>query len=89
VFDEAVSPAPPECGPESRVAAAEQASAVLGQLSGVERYVLLSAKVDGREYAELAGELGRSVAAIKKLASRAMRRLRAADAAGVDLAILS
>lgn len=76
--DDAAAPSAWE--PERLASATERAGAVLGQLSEVERYVLMSAKVAGREYAELAGELGKSVAAVKKLASRAMRRLRAADA---------
>jgi len=62
---------------DERVACHERAEAVLAQLSEIERYVLISAKVDGRHYNELAAELGKSVVAIKKLASRAMQRLRA------------
>jgi RNA polymerase sigma-70 factor (ECF subfamily) len=79
LLDEAAYAGPAALGPEHRFAAAEQAHAVLAQLSGVERYVLVSAKVHGREYSELAGELGRSAAALKKLASRAMQRLRARE----------
>lgn len=88
LLDEAISAGPAECGPEWQVASAEQAAAMLGQLSGIERYVLVSAKVHGREYAELAGELGKSVVAIKKLASRAMQRLRAEDGSARELAAL-
>jgi RNA polymerase sigma-70 factor (ECF subfamily) len=62
---------------EQRLAADEDMRNALGQLSEVERYVLLSAKVEGRSYLDLAEELGRSVVAVKKLASRAMQRLRA------------
>lgn len=86
--EETVPAGRPECDPEGRVAAAEEAVAILEQLSGVERYVLVSAKVHGREYAELAGELGKSVAAVKKLASRAMQRLRAHDDEAAGLAAL-
>lgn len=49
---------------------------VLEGLSPEERYVVLSARVDGIGYAELAEHLGRSVAAVKKMASRAVRRAR-------------
>jgi len=63
--------------PESRALAAEQANAVLAQLRELERHVLVSAKVYGRDYAEIASELGKSIVAIKKLASRAIQRLRA------------
>jgi RNA polymerase sigma-70 factor (ECF subfamily) len=73
--------------PEWQIACHAQAQAVLGALSEIERYVLVSAKVDGRGYAELAAELGKSVVAIKKLASRAMQRLRAGQESGVDTAL--
>jgi RNA polymerase sigma-70 factor, ECF subfamily len=62
---------------EQRLAADQDVRSALGQLSEVERYVLLSVKVDGRSYLDLAAELGRSAAAVRKLASRAMQRLRA------------
>lgn len=78
-FEDAMYAELAEPGPERRLAVVEQTNAILGQLSSVERYVLVSAKVQGREYAELARELGKSVAAVKKLASRAMQRLRAGD----------
>jgi len=68
-----------EPGPERRVAATEQAAAILARLSAVERYVLVSAKLHGRNYTELAAELGKSTVAVKKLASRAVQRLRAGD----------
>jgi RNA polymerase sigma-70 factor (ECF subfamily) len=76
-----------EAEPERHAACHEQAQAVLGELSEVERYVLVSAKVEGRGYAELAAELGKSVVAIKKLASRAMQRLRAAQESTVGTAL--
>ena len=57
----------------------ERASVLVRGLSPVERHVLVAAKVDGRGYAEIAHEIGKSVVAVKKLASRAMRRLRSAD----------
>jgi DNA-directed RNA polymerase specialized sigma24 family protein len=49
---------------------------LLGALTAEERYVLVSAKVHGLGYAELAAQLGKSADAVKQLASRAMRRLR-------------
>ncbi len=58
---------------------AECASALVRGLSSVERHVLVAAKVDGRGYAEIAREIGKSVVAVKKLASRAMQRLRSAE----------
>jgi RNA polymerase sigma-70 factor (ECF subfamily) len=61
---------------EQRLVAAEDALGALAQLSEVERYVLVSAKLEGRSYADLARELGRTVVAVKKMASRAMQRLR-------------
>lgn len=51
----------------------------LDALSPEERYVLVSFKVDGREYSELAGRLGKSVEAVKKMASRAMQRIGSAQ----------
>jgi RNA polymerase sigma-70 factor (ECF subfamily) len=59
---------------------AERVEEVLAQLSPEERYVLLSAKIEGVGYPELAERLGKSAVAVKKLASRAMQRLRAAAA---------
>ncbi len=51
---------------------------LLGSLSEAERYVLLAAKGDGASHAELATQLGKSVDAVKKMASRALRRLQQA-----------
>jgi len=62
--------------PERAAATAEQTSALLDQLSSVERRVLIGSKVEGRTHRELASELGRTTAAVKKLASRALQRLR-------------
>lgn len=63
-------------GSDEVVADREQLSELLGLLSPDERYVVLSAKVAGIGYAELAEHLGRSVDAVKKMASRAIQRLR-------------
>ncbi len=62
---------------EGEVADREQSMQLLQFLSNEERYVLLAAKVDGVGYAEVANHLGKSVDAVKKTASRAIRRLRA------------
>lgn len=64
-------------GSEDRVAGREQVAQILDVLSPEERYVVLSAKVEGIGYPELAEHLGKSVDAVKKMASRAIRRLRA------------
>jgi RNA polymerase sigma-70 factor (ECF subfamily) len=58
----------------------EQVGQILDSLSAEERYVLVSAKVEGVGYPELAAQLDKSVDAVKKLASRAMQRLREAPA---------
>jgi RNA polymerase sigma-70 factor (ECF subfamily) len=41
--------------------------------------ILIAAKVEGQDYAEIARNTGRSVDAVKQVASRALRRLRAAE----------
>lgn len=61
------------------VAEREQLGQLLGRLSPMERYVLVAAKVEGTGYPELAAHLGKSVDAVKKMASRAMQRLRSAS----------
>jgi RNA polymerase sigma-70 factor (ECF subfamily) len=61
---------------EQRVEQAQQVGWLLDRLSPEERRVLVAAKVEGVGYAELARDLGKSVAAVKKLASRAMQRIR-------------
>jgi RNA polymerase sigma-70 factor, ECF subfamily len=63
---------------EDRLLTREGVDLVLQQLSSEERYVLIAAKVGGVGYPELAGDLGRSAVVIRKMASRAMQRLRAA-----------
>ena len=64
-------------GSEAEVADREQVAQLLDILSPEERYVVLSAKVEGIGYPELAEHLGKSVDAVKKMASRAIQRLRA------------
>lgn len=51
---------------------------LLGNLSEAERYVLLAAKGEGLSHAELAVGLGKSGDAVKKIASRALRKLNQA-----------
>lgn len=63
-------------GSEAQVADREEVSELLAALSPEERYVVLSAKVAGIGYPELAEHLGKSVDAVKKMASRAVSRLR-------------
>lgn len=60
------------------VADRQQLSQTLDGLSAEERYVLVSAKAEGCGYAEIAVHLDKSVDAVKKMASRAMQRLRGA-----------
>lgn len=67
-------------GSEERLALRDQVARLLEGLSTEERYVLVTAKAGGVGYPDLAEDLGRSVVAVRKLASRAMRRLR--DGAG-------
>jgi RNA polymerase sigma-70 factor (ECF subfamily) len=67
-------------GSEDQVADRERVEELLLTLSAEERYLLLSAKVEGIGYPELAERLGKSVDAVKKVVSRAIRRLRATAA---------
>jgi RNA polymerase sigma-70 factor (ECF subfamily) len=67
-------------GSENRLADREQLGQVLASLSADERFVVVSSKLDGVGYSELAAQLGKSVDAVKKMASRATQRLRAATA---------
>jgi RNA polymerase sigma-70 factor (ECF subfamily) len=60
------------------VAERDHLAQLLDGLSPEERHVLICAKGEGAGYAELAVQLGRSVDAVKKMASRAAQRLRAA-----------
>jgi len=48
---------------------------LMSGLTPEERYVLCSSKLTGREYKEIAAQLGKSVDAVKKMASRAMQKL--------------
>lgn len=62
---------------EDALANREELAQVLDGLTPEERYVVLSSKVEGVEYPELARQLGKSADAVKKMASRALLRLRA------------
>jgi RNA polymerase sigma-70 factor (ECF subfamily) len=63
---------------EERLAERELLGQALAGLSEEDRHILLAAKWEGVGYAELAAELGKSAAAVRKAASRALRRLRSA-----------
>ncbi len=49
--------------------------AALGALSQEELYVLVSSKVGGAKYSAIAETLGKSVEAVRKMASRALQRI--------------
>jgi RNA polymerase sigma-70 factor (ECF subfamily) len=68
-------PSAPDAG-RDRVAERETLERALGALSADERYVLISSRVEGVGYPELARRLGKSVDAVKKMASRAVQRVR-------------
>jgi RNA polymerase sigma-70 factor (ECF subfamily) len=65
---------------EKRLVDRELLAQALRELSDEERHVLVSAKLHGVGYPELADQLGKSAQAVRKLASRALRRLRAGAA---------
>jgi RNA polymerase sigma-70 factor (ECF subfamily) len=62
--------------PEREIATRSELGQLLAGLRPEERQVLVSAKLDGMEYAELAAQVGKSVAAVKQIVSRALRRIR-------------
>lgn len=63
-------------GSEDAIADREYLGRLLDSLSREERYVVVASKLEGVGYPELALQLGKSVDAIKKMASRALQRLR-------------
>ena len=71
-----------EAWSEECAARSERCEQVLGALSAEERYILVSSKVVGIGYSELAEHLGKSVDAVKKMASRAAGRVRTGALAG-------
>jgi len=58
----------------------EGISVVLGLLTNEQARILIDAKVRGLEHAEIAASLSKSTDAVKQIASRTLRRLRAAPA---------
>lgn len=66
-----------EATAESLAADREEVGLLLDTLSPEERYVVVAAKMGGIAYPELADHLGKSVDAVKKMASRALQRVRA------------
>lgn len=64
---------------EERLGDCEVLGRALASLSREERHILLSSKLEGVGYPELATQLGKSAAAVRKVASRALQRLRAAS----------
>jgi len=67
-------------GQVSAVSERDQLARLLDGLSTNEWHVLVRAKVEGVSYAVIADQLGKSVDAVKQVASRAVRRLRASSA---------
>lgn len=67
-----------QAGSELLVAHREEVAGLLQDLTPEERYVVPSSKVAGIGYPELAEHLDKSVDAVKKMASRAIQRVRAA-----------
>jgi DNA-directed RNA polymerase specialized sigma24 family protein len=75
-----------ELDPEQRVAVTRESEHQLERLSAEEARILVDAKVLGLEYSEIAAALSKSVAAVKQIASRSLRRLRVVPA-GADYAV--
>ena len=68
-----------DCDAERQAIARAEAHRILVGLSPEQEAVLVAAKVGGFDYAEIAKELGKTVAAVKQAASRTIRRIRALD----------
>jgi RNA polymerase sigma factor (sigma-70 family) len=66
-------------GAEERLAGGELLGRALEALSDEDRHIVLASKLDGVGYPELAAQLGKSAAAVRKAASRALQRLRGAS----------
>lgn len=77
-LDEELVAAP---GPDAqeRTVARRDVEHCLEALSPEQARILVDAKLRGLEYAEIAEALGKSVDAVKQMASRSLRRLRAAE----------
>ena len=69
---------------DAQLASRELVERMLQTLSPAERYIVVSAKVEGVGYPELAKHLGKSVDAVKKTASRAIQKLRCSAVGGAD-----
>jgi RNA polymerase sigma-70 factor (ECF subfamily) len=61
---------------EERLGDRELLGRALSELSEEDRHILVSSKLDGVGYPELAAQLGKSASAVRKAASRALQRLR-------------
>ena len=79
-LEEAPTPAT-DSDAEQRADSRRELERTLGILPEDVSHILVHAKLLGREYGELALEMGRSADALKQTASRAMRRLRLARVA--------
>lgn len=72
---------------DERLDTREQVMDALSGLSAEEFAVVVAAKGEGVAYSELAGRLGKSVEAVRKIASRAVQRIRIANGSvGTDQA---
>lgn len=74
---------PDACDMEKKFADRNELDHLLAELRPGERFVLVSSKLEGAEYSELAARLGKSTEAVKKLASRAMQRIRSVHGPGM------
>ncbi len=79
-LDDAPAPAA-DSDAEQRTDSRRELARTLGTLPEDVSHILVHAKLLGRDYREIALEMGRSADAVKQTASRAMRRLRLARAA--------
>jgi RNA polymerase sigma-70 factor (ECF subfamily) len=71
-------PAAPGAGADEQAARRELLDGALRVLSPEERCVLVAAKLGSDGYPELAARLGKSVEAVRQIASRCLRRVRLA-----------
>jgi RNA polymerase sigma-70 factor (ECF subfamily) len=74
-------------GAEQQVVERELLDEALAGLSPEERHVLVSSKLEGTGYPELAVQLGKTAAAVRKTASRALQRVRATELRGSALSL--
>ena len=72
-FDDALVSA---AGGEQSFVDRDELARLMSELTPEERYVLCSSKLAGTEHSEIAAQLGKSADAVKKMASRAMQKLR-------------